>query len=510
MDDDDALPRRTPEEQGVASSGLLALVDALDAIDEVHGLMVVTRGAVVAEGWWDPYTADRPHQLFSLSKTFTAVAVGLAEAEGRLCVDDLLLDHLPLGDGAAPSPHLARMRLEHLLTMTTGHDEDSTDRVFAEHDWVQAFLRLPVEHEPGSHFVYDTAATAMLSAVVQRVTGERVLDVLGPRVLAPLGIRGMTSEQSPTGFDMGGTGMSARTEDVARLGMLLLGDGVWRGRRLLPEGWVGRATAARTPSAGENPDWTEGYGYQMWRGRHGSVRGDGAFGQFCVVLPEQATVVAVTGGTRDMQAVLDALWAHLLPAVSGEASAPDPAAHARLTERLAGLRHEPPLGRPPHAGPWGGDTAVVVDPNPLGVTGLRVVAGDRHTFLTLTLDGTADGTAPRTTAGDATLAGGHGRWQLGQVPGHWDLPGRPARGAERPEPVACAVSVDDHGALRLTVRLLETPFVADVRLARDGEDVTVTGQVNVAFGATTIAPVRGWVRSGAPEAGGAPGRADVP
>ncbi|MBX9243647.1 serine hydrolase, partial [Actinotalea ferrariae] len=341
--DDDALPRRTPEEQGVASSGLLALVDALEAVDEVHSLMVVTRGAVVAEGWWDPYTPDRPHQLFSLTKTFTAIAVGLAEAEGLLSPDDLVLDHVSL-EGAAPHPNLERMRLEHLLTMTTGHHEDTSDRVFEQEDWVQAFLRLPVEHEPGTHFAYNTAATHVLAAVVQGVTGERVIDYLGPRLLEPLGITGATTEQSPTGVDTGGFGMSARTEDVARLGVLLLDDGRWRGRRILPEGWVAAASRARTPSTGENPDWQQGYGYQMWRGRHGSFRGDGAFGQFCVVLPEQETVVAITAGTQDMQGVLDALWAHLLPAVAAAPLPADDDAHRRLAERLAALRHEPPLG----------------------------------------------------------------------------------------------------------------------------------------------------------------------
>ncbi|MBX9246175.1 hypothetical protein ICW40_15345, partial [Actinotalea ferrariae] len=167
----------------------------------------------------------------------------------------------------------------------------------------------------------------------------------------------------------------------------------------------------------------------------------------------------------------------------------------------------PPLGRPPHAGPWragspDGGLGVVVDPNPFGVSALRVFVGDRHTFLTVATDGSAR--APRTfldrpahaPGGGATVAGAYGTWQIDAVPMLWDLPGRPARGTERPEPVACAASVDDHGALRLTVRLLETPFVADVRLTHDGEDLTIAGEVNVAFGATTAPPLRGWVREG--------------
>ncbi|WP_182112244.1 MULTISPECIES: serine hydrolase [unclassified Actinotalea] len=481
-EDDLALPRVTPEEQGVASTALLALVDALEAVPEPHGLVVVTRGAVVAEGWWAPYGPERPHQLFSLSKTFTAIAVGLAEAEGLLSVDDLLLDHLSLEEGE-PDPRLARMRLEHLLTMTTGHHEDTTERVIAEHDWVQAFLSLPVEHEPGTHFVYNTTATAMLSAVVQRVTGQRLLDYLTPRLLDPLGIAGATWEQAPTGFDAGGFGLAARTEDVARLGELLRCDGVWRGRRLLPEGWVARASAARTPSVGTTVDWDQGYGYQLWRGRHGSFRGDGAFGQFCVVLPDQETVVAITGGTPDMQGVLDAIWAHLLPAVASAPLPPDPAAHARLVERLGSLRHDPPLGRPPHAGPWRGAIEAVVDPNPSGVTGLRVMTGDQHTLVSFGVGDTWQ-----------TVPAPHGRWHPDEITLPWDLPARPGHR----EPVVAAARVDDHGDLRVTVRLIETPFVADVRVSRDDEDLTVTGEANVAFGPTTTGPVRAWVSGEVP------------
>ena len=186
------LPRSAPEAVGVASDRLLAFVEALDAGPELHSVMVLTRGAVVAEGWWDPYGPELGHQLFSLSKTFTAIAVGLAAAEGLLSVDDLVLDHLGDRGPDAPDDHLAAMRLRHLLTMTTGHHDDTSDRVFAEQDWVRAFLALPVEHEPGTHFVYNTAATYILSAIVQKVTGERVLDYLTPRLLEPLGIVGAT------------------------------------------------------------------------------------------------------------------------------------------------------------------------------------------------------------------------------------------------------------------------------------------------------------------------------
>ena len=139
----------------------------------------------------------------------------------------------------------------------------------------------------------------MLSAIVQKATGKTVLDYLRPRLFEPLGIENPTWETSPQGISLGGYGLSIRTEDIARFGQLYLQKGKWQGKQLVPAAWVEAATARQT-SNGSNPksDWDQGYGYQFWRCRHGAYRGDGAFGQFCIVMPEQDAVVAITSGTR--------------------------------------------------------------------------------------------------------------------------------------------------------------------------------------------------------------------
>ena len=370
----------------MSSRALLALVDELErSTPEVHSLMVVRHGAVLAEGWWAPYAADRGHQLFSLSKSFTSSAVGLAQADGLLTIDDLVLDHFPDEAPAEPGEHLARMRVRDLLTMTAGHDADPSDAVFAAPDWVRAFLAQPVEHAPGTHFVYNTAATYMLSALVQKLTGERLLDYLQPRLLAPLGITGATWERSPQGIDTGGFGLTITTEDIACFGQLLLDDGVWRGERLLPEAWVAEATARQVPN-GTDPtnDWAQGYGYQFWRCTHDAYRGDGAFGQFCVVLPDQQVVVAITSAVADMGAVLRALWTHLLPAVADRPETPDPAAVDALTTRLAGLRLDPPTGEPTSvAASRLSGREIVLEPNALGITSVVPVPGADHDTLTV-------------------------------------------------------------------------------------------------------------------------------
>ena len=309
------LPRSSPEAQGVSSSAVLAFVEAADQkIESMNSFMLVRHGHVVAEGWWAPYEAESPHSLYSLSKSFTSTAVGLAIAEGKLSLDDEVLKFFPDDAPAEPSKNLKAMRVSDLLRMSTGQQTEPPRT--PEKPWTKTFLAHAVPFKPGTHFLYNTSATYMLSAIVQKVTGATVLDYLKPRLFEPLGIEHPTWESSPQGISAGGYGLSIRTEDIAKFGQLYLQKGEWHGKQLVPAAWVEAATARQT-SNGSNPqsDWDQGYGYQFWRSRHGAYRGDGAFGQFCIVLPEQDAVIAITSGVKDMQAVLNLVWEQLLPAL---------------------------------------------------------------------------------------------------------------------------------------------------------------------------------------------------
>ena len=351
------LPRSAPHEQGVSASRIVGFLDSVEqGGPELHSLMVLRHGVVVAEGWWDPYRADAVHELFSLSKAFTSSAVGFARAEGLLTLDDLVLDHLRDLAPAVPDPNLARMRIRHLLTMTTGHEAGIHAELFEMDDWERAALALPVAHEPGTRFMYTSAATYLLSAILRRLTGQGLLAYLGPRLLEPLGIEGARCDVSPSGVENGGFGMSVTTEDLACLGLLYLGGGRWGGRDILPPGWAGEATSRWTASRLGDVDWAQGYGYQFWRCRHGAVRADGAFGQFVVMLPEQDAVIAITAGTPDLQGVLDRVWEHLLPAVSASeaggagasAGEAEPRRRSRRGSRVSGWHLRPVARRCRH------------------------------------------------------------------------------------------------------------------------------------------------------------------
>ncbi|ARK12474.1 serine hydrolase [Fibrella sp. ES10-3-2-2] len=339
------LPRSLPTAQGVAPSGLLDFTTTIEKANlNVHSIMVVRHGKVVGEGWWAPYAPQLKHTLYSLSKAFTSTAVGIAVDEGRLSVDDKVVsffkDQLP----ATVSENLAAMRVKDLLTMTTGHDKEPTPdmRANGNTNWIKVFLAHPVDHKPGTHFVYNSGATYMLSAIVQKLTGQPLITYLTPRLFGPLGIEGADWEVDPNGINTGGWGLRLHTEDIAKFGQLYLQKGIWNGKRLLSEGWIADATKPQVQSAGgkrkaEENDWLQGYGYQFWRCRHDAYRGDGAMGQYCIVMPNEDAVIAITSETGDMQAVMDAVWNHILPAFNASPLPADAAATAQMNRKLSSL-----------------------------------------------------------------------------------------------------------------------------------------------------------------------------
>ena len=332
------LPRSTPEAQGVFSSEILEFIKTADQkVNSMHSFMLLRHGHVVAEAWWKPESNSKQHILWSLSKSFTSTAVGLAVAEEKLSIDDHVLQFFPDDLPSEPSANLKKMRVRDLLTMTSGHQDEV--KLNAESNWVKAFLSHPVPHQPGTHFRYNTPGTYMLSAIVQKVTGKTVLDYLKPSLFEPLEIRNPKWDASPQGISIGGYGLFLRTEDIAKFGQLYLQGGKWKGKELIHSSWVKQATSKQV-SNGRNSlnDWQQGYGFQFWRCRHGAFRGDGKDGQFCIVLPEQDAVIAITANTRDMQGELNLVWDKLLPAFTGKPIKENPDAQARLKATISKLK----------------------------------------------------------------------------------------------------------------------------------------------------------------------------
>ncbi len=303
---------------------LKPFVEALSGPHDVpRSLVVVQHGQVLVEQWWEPFHPCVAYELYSISKSVTAIAVGIAIDEGLLQLDDRIVDLFTDECPSTISDNLAAMTVRHLLTMTSGHREDTMPRLRREGaQWVNSILAEPVDYRPGTHYVYDSGASYLLSAALQSATGERLLDYLTPRLFGPIGIVGATWGQCPAGIDYGGFGLSMTTEAVAAFGQFCLQRGVWDGHQIVSDKWIDAATRAQVVTESENPDWALGYGYQFRPSRWGGYRAAGAFGQLCLVLPELAAVVVVTGGFDNAQRQLDTIWEHLLPVLAADECAP--------------------------------------------------------------------------------------------------------------------------------------------------------------------------------------------
>jgi len=477
------LPRSTPEAQGLSSADVLKLVNALDTtVHEIHSFMLLRHGQVVAEGFWSPYSGDDIQVLYSGSKSFNATAVGMLVDDGKLSVDDLVLSKFPDLAPAQPDANMAKMTIKNLLTMATGHTTDTIDgmRKDANGEWAKAFLATAVPNAPGTNFLYNSGAAYMLSALVQRTSGQTVDEFLTPRLFEPLGIQRHLWGKSPEGINMGDGGLSVRTEDFAKLGLLYLRGGQWNGAQLVSQQWVTDATSKEISNGNNDGNWSYGYGYQFWRSPIG-FRADGSLGQYSFVMPDQDIVLAITSGTSNSggtDTLMKTVFANV-PAVQDAALADDAASLQALKDKLAQLSL---------ALPTGADTSGMA----AQITGTHyTVAGSNSQGITgLSFDFNA--TPPTVTIEDAdgphVIPVGIGGWLRGRTDFRkhinelYDTPdqGIAARGAW---------SADDTFNARMV--FTETPYTAITNFKFAGDQVTLDVSYNIRWGNMTEPQVVG-------------------
>ncbi len=345
------LARSIPELEGVSSAGI---VDFLNAIDtgrqEIHSFMFIRHGKVIAEGWWAPYGPDLKHLMYSASKTFPATGIGLAVSENRLKLTDKVISFFPYSLPDTIGKNMKELTVRDLLTMSVGQDPAGMGGG-SEDDWITTFIGNEPVHKPGTVFLYNNMATFMLSAIVQQVTGQTLFDYLKPRIFDPLSIRGIDWDRNPQGINLGMIGLRLHTEDMARFGQLLMQNGKWNNRQLIPEAWVKEATSFKIDSSDpsnktpkDKNDWAQGYCYQMWRGRNNSVRLDGMAGQFVVLFPDKDAIVVLTANARNTQEELNLVHNYLVPAIKSAKAIPeDPAKYAELQKKQMSLGIKSPV-----------------------------------------------------------------------------------------------------------------------------------------------------------------------
>jgi hypothetical protein len=361
---------------------------------------------------------------------------------------------------------LAAMTVEDLLTMRTGHGEETSGSRWRglRTSWIEAFFKIPVIHQPGTVYVYTSAASYLLSAILTQTTGETLHDYLRPRLFEPLGIAGESWDVGPDGINPGGNGLNCKTIDILKLGVLHARKGVWNGRRILSEAWVSEATRAHSES---------GYGYHWTAGRGGSYAAMGVFAQMVVVFPDQDATLAMTGGVNGTHACLERMlplvYEHF-PGAFLDGIRDDAESDERLERRAAGVAAIAPLISLAEAA--AGNTGILayrVNPNPLGVTRLHLdLARD---VCTLHVD---DGN------GGHSIEMGVGRW----IESETNIPGRDLHHGYdlRPARVVAGARWLDPNTLEMTWIFAETAFRDTVVCRFVGDRVSVSRSVNVNSG----------------------------
>jgi hypothetical protein len=340
---------------------------------------------------------------------------------------------------------------------------------------VKTFLTHAVPFKPGTHFLYNSPATYMLSAIVQKVTGMTVLEYLRPRLFEPLGFKDPVWVSSPQGITAGAYGLSVRTEEIARFGELYLRKGMWNGKQLLPAAWVQQATSMQT-STGSAPasDWDQGYGYQFWRSRHNSFRGDGAFGQYCLVIPELDAVVAITSGVRNMQQVMNLVWDKLLPAMKPGRLPENPAARRQLETRLAALKVKFPSGS-------------ASSPMSSSISGkwFKFAENDRGIkAVSFDFNSTSPALIVRTTAGETRMIVRADTWSRSRGLFNNALDRILAVPVNPLAATSGAWTSPDTFTVKIV--LYETPFYSTLNFKFDGDRLLIDSEHNVSFGPTKL------------------------
>lgn len=334
----DGFDRMSPEEVGIDAGGIERFIDAIEKEGfEMHSVMLAIEGKVVAQGWWAPYGAHRLHMQHSLTKSFMAAGVGIAVAEGLLKPEDRVTSFFEDQLDGPIDAHLSEMTVGHLLTMSVGHARGISGSVWRpiRTSWVQEFFKEPIVNPPGSTFLYSSAASYMLSAIVQKASGVRLDEYMRPRFFELLGINGFEWDICPHGIASGGNGFSCSTSTLLKLGELHRQKGRWNGVQVLPESWVEAATTTRILA---EPETGTGYGYQWWTLPDGTYFGWGIFGQYVIVMPQFGAVLAVTGGMAQMKDPFIACVQRCLYPVIARRTARGSAGSQELLEsRLSGL-----------------------------------------------------------------------------------------------------------------------------------------------------------------------------
>lgn len=316
--------KAAPEETGIPGRCIINFTDRLNNKKiPMHSILLMRRDKLIFEGYYAPYTADTLHRMFSISKSFTSVAIGLLAEEGKISLDDAIVGYFPEKLPAKVHPWLASMTIMDMLMMRSCH-ASTTYKINMKSDWVESFFTTPPTHPPGRLFHYDTSAAHTLCALVEKLTGMVMLDYLKEK-LDCLGL----SEQSymlkdPFGVSIGGSGLMALPMDLLKFAYFIEHRGLVDGKQLISPEYIDKAVSllSETCITAPVPSEAQGYGLQFWRGSNNGYTCYGMGGQLIIFLPDYDLICVTTADTQGIgggnQQIYDALYEEILPYIQND------------------------------------------------------------------------------------------------------------------------------------------------------------------------------------------------
>jgi CubicO group peptidase (beta-lactamase class C family) len=306
----------SPKDQDVDANLLDKMMATIDdqAIN-LHSILVIRHGMIVAERYYGSFDQDYRNEVYSVTKSFTSTLVGIAVDEGLLSdIDQPVLNYLDNRTFENVDERKQAMTIENLLTMTPGLEWDEGDATYTamyrSTDWVKYVLDKPMAFEPGSQFEYNSGASHVLSAIVQKSTGMNTGDFARANLFEPLGMTKARWDTDTNGLSIGGWGLQLTPREMAKLGYLFLHKGEWDGQQIVSAKWVETATQKHVSTGGDL-----GYGYQWWvDAEAGAFMALGRYGQTIYVEPDLDLVVVTMAREDNHDRILGLIHEYILPA----------------------------------------------------------------------------------------------------------------------------------------------------------------------------------------------------
>lgn len=344
------LAYASPESLGIPSQSILAFLDEIESMRlPMHGFLLIRHGKVAAEGYWPPFDENRMHRMYSVSKSFTALAIGMLVDEGKLKLDDRVASFFPEYLPENPHPYMLEVTIRNLLMMAACNEKSAY--TFDSPDFVAAFFRdARPKHKPGTFFKYDTAGTTVLCAVVEKLTGKPLLEYMRP-VLDEIGFsKDAWCIQTPEGRSWTGSGILCTPRDLARIAMFTMNMGGWNGKQLIGREYIEAATARQIDNTVSRnaPGRAYGYGYQIWGLKEKGFCFSGLGGQFAFCMPKHDAILVTTADTQAVpgaEEVLLGAYYRLLDRMADDSLPEDAVAQAALKARVAALALPLPVGK---------------------------------------------------------------------------------------------------------------------------------------------------------------------